>query len=316
MELRHLRYFTAVAAHGSFRRAAAILHLTQPALSRQVRDLEDELGVILLTRGRNFATLTDAGELFYEEAREVLSRADLAVERVRGEKQKEVLRVGYGPTLTAGIMSAALERFQAATPRVRIELCDLSPREMSELARKGQLDLLIAPGNASFIAPEFQWTELRRLSLVLVMPATHPLAKLKKIPPQRLRELALIGLSRENFPGYSERMRAVLKPFRVTPRFVKKLNDGVSAMFAELEANNAAAILADGIVNMMPRSLVARSFAPALPDITVQVGLPAAMTNPHAENFARLMREEAERARRSGPPKSASEKEHGQADKS
>ena len=86
MELRHLRYFTAVAAHGSFRRAAAILHLTQPALSRQVRDLEDELGVIRLTRGRNFATLTDAGELFYEEAREVLARADLAVERVRGDK--------------------------------------------------------------------------------------------------------------------------------------------------------------------------------------------------------------------------------------
>ena len=68
MELRHLRYFTAVAAHGTFRKAATILHLTQPALSRQVRDLEDELGVTLIKRGRNFATLTDAGELFYEEA--------------------------------------------------------------------------------------------------------------------------------------------------------------------------------------------------------------------------------------------------------
>lgn len=306
MELRHLRYFTAVAAHGSFRRAAATLHLTQPALSRQVRDLEDELGVMLLTRGRNFATLTDAGELFYEEAREVLARADLAIGRVRGEKRKEVVRVGYGPTLTAGIMPAALERFQAASPRVRIELCDLSPREMYDLARKGQLDLLVAPGDANFTAPGFKWTELRRQSLVLVMPAIHPLAKLKKIPPTRLRELALIGLGRENFPGYAERMRAVLRPFRVTPRFVKMLNDGVSAMFAELEANNAAAILADGIVNMMPRSLVARSFSPALPDIAVQLGLPAATTNTHAENFARLMREEAERAKRSGLPRSAS----------
>jgi hypothetical protein len=115
-------------------------------------------------------------------------------------------------------------------------------------------------------------------------------------------------LGRENFPGYAERMRAVLKPFHVTPRFVKMLNDGVSAMFAELEANNAAAILADGILNMMPRSLVARSFSPGLADITVQLGLPAAVTNPHAENFARLMREEAERAVRSDPPKSSREK--------
>src|SRR5688572_4540757 len=159
MELRHLRYFTAVAAHGTFRRAAAILHLTQPALSRQVRDLEDELGVMLIKRGNNFATLTDAGELFYEEAREVLARAALAVERVRGGKQTEVLRVGYGPTLTAGIMPAALERFQAATPRVRIELCDLSPREMSELAAKHQLDLLITPGDGKTVSQDFRWSE-------------------------------------------------------------------------------------------------------------------------------------------------------------
>jgi len=73
VELRHLRYFVAVAAHGSFRRAAAHLHLTQPALSRQVRDLEDELRVVLFARSQNAATLTDTGELFYEEAREVLA---------------------------------------------------------------------------------------------------------------------------------------------------------------------------------------------------------------------------------------------------
>ena len=64
MELRHLRYFAAVAAHGSFNRAANSLHLTQPALSRQVKDLEDELGVRLFVRGKNAVTLTDAGELF------------------------------------------------------------------------------------------------------------------------------------------------------------------------------------------------------------------------------------------------------------
>ncbi len=65
MELRHLRYFVAVAAHGSFNRAAKILHLTQPALSRQVKDLEDELGVPLLVRGQNAVKLTEAGDLFY-----------------------------------------------------------------------------------------------------------------------------------------------------------------------------------------------------------------------------------------------------------
>ena len=77
MELRHLRYFIAVAKHGSFNRAAQALFLTQPALSRQVKDLEEELAVPLLERGKNAVTLTEAGERFYEEAREIIARAEL-----------------------------------------------------------------------------------------------------------------------------------------------------------------------------------------------------------------------------------------------
>ena len=74
MELRHLRYFAAVAAHGSFSRAANQLHLTQPALSRQVKSLEDEIGVALIVRGQNTISLTSAGEAFYEEAKDILAR--------------------------------------------------------------------------------------------------------------------------------------------------------------------------------------------------------------------------------------------------
>ncbi len=81
MELRHLRYFAAVAAHGSFRRAANQLHLTQPALSRQVKSLEEEIGIALVVRGQNAITLTSAGEAFYEEAKDILARVDVAVRR-------------------------------------------------------------------------------------------------------------------------------------------------------------------------------------------------------------------------------------------
>src|SRR5471030_3086963 len=155
MELRHLRYFAAVAAHGSFNRAAGKIHLTQPALSRQVKDLEDELGVRLFVRGKNAVTLTDAGELFYEEARDLLARADQAVQRVRGEARNEVMRVGYAPSLVSGLMPGALEKFQAATPGVRIELADLSSREMNEQAKAGQLDLLITPEPSEEAVPGF-----------------------------------------------------------------------------------------------------------------------------------------------------------------
>jgi len=78
-------------------------------------------------------------------------------------------------------MPAALEKFQAATLRVRIELADLSSREMIDQAKAGRLDLVITPEpSATDVLPEFQWSELRRISIVLVMPETHPLAKLKK----------------------------------------------------------------------------------------------------------------------------------------
>ncbi len=296
MELRHLRYFAAVAAHGSFNRAASILHLTQPALSRQVKDLENELGVLLVVRGQNAVRLTKEGELFYEEAREVLARADEAMRRVRGEARSETLRLGYAPSLVAGIMPAVLEKFQSATPRVRIELSDLSSREINELANEGRLDLVISPGvSVAKGVPEFQWTELRRLQPVLVIPETHPLARLKRIPPARLRELPLIGLAKDNYPEYVPYLRGMLKLFGVVPRFISLVNDGVSTLFTEMEAHHAAAILTEGIISLMPRTLVARPFAPMLPSTLVMIGLSSVRPNPHAETFARMLLEEVKR---------------------
>jgi DNA-binding transcriptional LysR family regulator len=194
-------------------------------------------------------------------------------------------------------MSRALEKFQAAAPRVRIELADLSSREMNEQARDGLLDLLITPDAALADMPGFQWTELRRFSPVLVMPESHPLAKLKKIAPARLNDVPLIGLARENYPDYVRTVRAMLKPFGVTPRFVALVSDGVSTLFTALEANHAVALLADGAAAIMPRTLVARPFSPALPEVSVKAGMPEVRANPHAAAFARLLREEANRAK-------------------
>jgi LysR family transcriptional regulator, benzoate and cis,cis-muconate-responsive activator of ben and cat genes len=302
MELRHLRYFVAVASYGSFNRAAEILHLTQPPLSRQVKDLEDELGVPLLVRGTNAIRLTEAGELFYEEAREVLARAEAAVRRVRGEARNETLRVGYAPSMTTGIISAVLKKFQSATQRVHVELADLSSREINELANEGRLDLAISLGIAvEKGVPGFQWTVLRRLQPVLVLPETHPLAKLKRIPPPRLRNLPLVGLAKGNYPEYLPSVHGLLKPFGFSPRFVSLVNDGVSTLFAELEAHHAAAILTDGTTSIMPRTLVARPFAPTLPGTSVMIGLPTLRPKPHAELFARLLREEVQGLHRRSP---------------
>ncbi len=293
MELRHLRYFVAVVSHGSFNRAAEVLNLTQPPLSRQVRDLEEELGVSLLVRGSNSVKLTAAGALFYEEAREVLVRADDAVRRVRGETAKEILRVGYTSSMIASFISAVLAKFQTVAPRTRIELADLSSREITEMAGAGQLDLVVSP-ELSVIKgiPGFQLTELCRMQPVLVLPERHPLAKLKRIPLDRLHHLPLVGLAKGNYPEYVTIARKLLKPFGISPRFVSLVNDGFSTLFVELEAQNAAGIFVEGIVGILPKTLVVRPFMPQLSSVAVMIGLPAMRSKPVAHRFARLLFDE------------------------
>ncbi|QYY35203.1 LysR substrate-binding domain-containing protein [Ruficoccus sp. ZRK36] len=293
VELRHLRYFVTVAAHGSFNRAAQVLHLTQPALSRQVRDLEDELGVALLVRGKNAVKLTDAGECFYSEASDVIARAELAVQRVRNETSGEVLRVGYSPSVTAGILPRALQNFQAEYPKVRIELTDASPMDMVQMATEGRLDIAIALEPAVMATPGFRWTELRRLTHVLVMRADHPLTKWKRIAPSRLRDVPLVGLEPSNFPDYVPHIRSILKPYDIEPHFVSLETDGVSTLFASLEAFDAAAILADSVIDFMPRSLVSRPFHPKFEPLVAKIGLSSTYPKAHAELFANLLRREA-----------------------
>ncbi len=306
MELRQLRYFASVAAHGSFSRAASYLHLTQPAVSRQVQNLEEELGTALLLRTSNTVSLTAAGEAFYEEARDLLARADQAIRRVRPQAHGAVLRVAYVASLIAGILPRAIQRFRAAAPRVRLELFDSTPREIGKRASGGGLDMAILAQGLEGCLPEFQWMELRRLSPLLVMPRRHPLARWVKIDPERLREQELYGLGRADFPEYAERLRAILKPFGVRPRLVSQDADGVATLFATLEASGGVAVLTEGILDMLPAALVSRPFFPALASSVVVVGSPALPPNVHAETFARLLHAEAGRvstlaARVAGP---------------
>src|SRR5437899_12730634 len=116
MELRHLRYFLAVGEALNFTRAAAQLRVAQPALSRQVQDLEEEIGVDLLKRSPRGVTLTAEGKLFLEEVRELLKRADESVEKVRALARGEYgeLRVCYASTPTVVIFPLALTAFPKA----------------------------------------------------------------------------------------------------------------------------------------------------------------------------------------------------------
>src|SRR5882762_11147916 len=255
MELRHLRYFAAVAAHGSFSRAANQLHLTQPALSRQVKSLEEEIGIALIVRGQNAISLTSAGEAFYEEAKDILARVDVAVRRIKARPQGEKLRVGYVHSLTAGIMPRVVERFQSYKKDVFLELSDLSTETMWQKAAAEQIDVAILPRSLEARFKGFQWVELQRLAPVLVVSKKNPLAKLTKIHPEKLRDKMLLGLGADKYPEYVPRLKAILKPFEVKPQLRNHTSEDIAALFIAIEAQAGMAVLTEGVFPMLPSTL-------------------------------------------------------------
>ena len=139
MELRHLRYFVAVAEEQNVSRAAKRLHVSQPPLSRQIRDLETEMGVALFERSVKAIRLTEAGKIFLFEARAALQRAEDAValaKSVANQKRNQV-HVGYSVPPAVEILPRALRAFQRTNPQVSIDLRMMSEQEMLRAPRSG-----------------------------------------------------------------------------------------------------------------------------------------------------------------------------------
>ena len=244
MELRHLRYFLAVGEALNFTKAAAQLRVAQPALSRQVQDLEDEIGVDLLRRSPRGVTLTAEGKLFLEEVRELLKRADESVEKVRALARGEYgeLHVGYAPSPTVEILPPALAAFQKAVPRVKVLLHDLSSDELIAGLQNATLELAVMvyqPTGEQTAGIQFEL--LRTYPLCVAMTATHPFARLKSITLEKLAAEPLVGLRRKDYSEYYRILDRVFAPIRAKPRIAVEC-DSASSLITEVEAGRGIAL--------------------------------------------------------------------------
>jgi len=242
MELRHLRYFVAVAEALNFTRAAARLHLAQPALSRQVADLEEELGVDLLQRTSHGVRLTEEGKLFLEEARGLLKGAEESIRKVRALARGEAgeLQVGFLAPLDLHILPCALAEFQKTNPEVKVTLHDLGSDELCQELRYGRLHLavMMEPSEESTTGIEFE--AIGRYPFFVAMAPGHALARRKAIPVAALANQPLAVLDRARNSEFHRILKRVFAPLR--PNIVTE-SGSLNSLITEIGVGKCVAVV-------------------------------------------------------------------------
>ena len=296
MELRHLRYFLAVGEASNFTKAAAQLRVAQPALSRQIQDLEDEIGVDLLRRSSRGVTLTAEGKLFLEEVRELLKHADVSVERVRAlaRGQYGELHIGFAAVPTAEILPPTLAAFQKAVPGVKVLLHDLSSDELVAGLRSGTLELAIMVQPTGEQAAGIEFELLRSYPLGVVMSAAHPFARLKSIPLEKLAAEPIVGLNR-NYSEFYRFVDRLFAPVHVKPRIAVEC-DSVSSLIAEVEAGRGVSLATPIFKLVIGKRLLYRPLTGTTQ--TASVGIARATkgdVTPAGEKFCEILRRKSDR---------------------
>ena len=241
MELRQLRYFVAVAETGNISTAAKKIFLTQPALSRQIKALETEIGQCLFERRAHSVHLTPVGEGLLREARELLQHADQVLERVRGAGRGVRLRVGYAPSLASGILSVALENFIQTHSDAKLELFDLSTGEMLAELESNKLDIILTHLSDTK-TPSLKWTHLVQTTWKLAVNRKHPFASRPRVSPYQIASEALLTFCQRDYPEYWDTITGWLNQHRQRPKIVAEY-DGIESLMTAVESGLGVAIV-------------------------------------------------------------------------
>lgn len=285
MELKHLRHFVAVADAGGISAAARNLGLTQPALSRQIKALEDDLDVVLLDRGARSFTLTPAAETLLTDARKLLEFCDAMTARVQSAAGGLPLRIGYSPSLAGDFLPFAIECFSQLHPGVRISLHDASSVEMQQSLLAGKLDLMVTVPCGT--TDSIHWTTLRECGWQLAINPRHRLATQSEVKPSDLDGEKLLLYDREQYPDYWSRVTAYFKQHSIQAKVAGEF-DGIASLAAAVEANLGCAIVAQTsrIAGESSGRIVTRVLNPQPQAIIVAAGASARHATPdHVRAF-------------------------------
>lgn len=223
MELRHLRYFIGAAEDLSFTKTAKRLRLTQPSLSRQIRQLEQDAGVRFFTRHSDGVRLTDAGRIFLPEARSIMEQAERALQLARQAKAGEIGQVRLA--IAGGVgsrISEAIKQYQEHSPRVEIECRNINSGFQSEALRLHQVDV-------GFLRPHIDQLHLESVflfdePLLALLPRRNPLAGVKKVGLKALAELPLLLAERQVCTSMYDTILRTYQKAGVRPKIISTTN--------------------------------------------------------------------------------------------
>jgi DNA-binding transcriptional LysR family regulator len=220
MDLRHLRYFQAVAEELSFSKAARKLRIAQPALSRTVQELELELGCRLMDRDRRSVRLTPAGSTLLEETGLLLDRLEESLRRVRRAASGEdgELRLGYIGPPTRPFLGSLLLEYRSRFPRITVILEERTPERVWEMVSRGRLSIGLTRPVIAHEALDLKSLTLREETLCAVVPSQHPFAQESSLPWEKLANQPIILLARREGAGSHDTILAACQKAGFTPR--------------------------------------------------------------------------------------------------
>lgn len=258
MDLRYVRSFLALAEHLHFGRAAAAVYLSQPALSLQIRNLEQELGVTLFERNRRSTSLTPAGRVFVDQARELLRLAEISLTTLRKAEAGEIgtLRIGFISTAAALVVPPLVLKFRRLYPGVELDLRNIltSDQVAHLLDRRIDIGFVRLPMSPP---EQIRLKIIHREPFVLLLPKSHPLAKSRTCPLEDLKKEDFIMYTRRMAPGFHDRILAQLHAHGVTPNIVQEAGE-MFTLLSLVSAGLGIAIAPESVLLHSNKGVVAR----------------------------------------------------------
>jgi DNA-binding transcriptional LysR family regulator len=291
MELRHLRSFQAVAEELHFSRAAARLHVAQPALSRTIADLEEEMGVLLVERNSRGVALTEAGEVFLGKVRRILEETGAAVlsaqRRARGETGN--LSIGFIGTLSLSLLPRLLQAYRQLYPNVEVSLRELGPTRQRQEILGGALDCGFLGLTSDRYDGELETVVAAKDVLMAALPAQHSLAKQPTVPLKALRDEPLYLTARENAPVFNPWIIGLCRDAGFEPRIVRE-TDRSATVLNYIAAGFGVSIFPSQVAHFNVPGVVFRRLRGKVPGYGYYLAWKTGSTNQALAKFIELVR--------------------------